>query len=123
MASPMTEFLQPTAVIDCDHPKIVAKAAELAVGASDDEEIARRCFHWVRDAVRHTSDHELPVVTCVASEVLRYHAGFCYAKSHLLAALLRARGIPTALCYQRLALDGGKTYCLHGMVAVFLKSH
>lgn len=119
----MTEFLQPTPVIDCDHPAIVAQAAELAGDAVDDEEIARRCFLWVRDNVRHSSDHRLPVVTCAASEVLQHRAGFCYAKSHLLAALLRARGIPTALCYQRLSLDDGAAYCLHGLVAVFLKRH
>jgi transglutaminase-like putative cysteine protease len=42
----------------------------------------------------------------------------------LLAALLRARGIPAALCYQRLALDEqGGGFCLHGLVAVFLRRH
>ena len=74
--------------------------------------------------MRHSSDQRIPVVTCAASEVLQHRAGFCYAKSHLLAALLRARGIPAALCYQRLALDGaGGAYCLHGLVAVFLRRH
>ncbi|MBI2949982.1 MAG: hypothetical protein HYY23_20300 [Verrucomicrobia bacterium] len=46
---------------------------------------------------------------------MEHRAGFCYAKSHLLAALLRARGIPAALCYQRLAFDAaGSAFCLHG---------
>jgi len=40
------------------------------------------------------------VVTCSASEVLREGTGICFAKSHLLAALLRAVGIPAGLCYQ-----------------------
>jgi transglutaminase-like putative cysteine protease len=111
-------------MIDHNDPTIIAKAAELADGAPDHEQIARRCFLWVRDCVRHSSDHRLPVVTCAASEVLRHRAGFCYGKSHLLAALLRASGIPTALCYQRLSLDNtGSTYGLHGLVAVFLKRH
>jgi len=43
----------------------------------------------------------------------------CYVKSHLLAALLRAEGIPTGLCYQRLA-DGSGSHVLHGLVAVYL---
>jgi transglutaminase-like putative cysteine protease len=120
----MTEFLQRTAVIDWDEPEVMARAAELAGRATDEEEIARRCFDWVRDEVRHSSDHGIGVVTCAASEVLRERAGFCYAKSHLLAALLRARGIPAALCYQRLGLDeGGRNFCLHGMVAVYLGRH
>lgn len=120
----MTEFLTPTAVIDCDAPAVIARAAALAEGAADDEEIAGRCFLWVRDEVRHSSDHPIAVVTCAASEVLQHRAGFCYAKSHLLAALLRARNIPAALCYQRLVLDGSAgTLCLHGLVSVFLRRH
>ncbi|GAA4484141.1 hypothetical protein GCM10023094_36730 [Rhodococcus olei] len=44
--------------------------------------------------------------------------GLCYAKSHLLAALLRIGGIPTALCYQWLVDDD--YFMLHGLVAVHL---
>lgn len=120
----MEEFLNPTDTIDSTHPAIIAASAEIAGDATDDEEIARRCFLWVRDHVRHSSDHALPVVTCTASDVLRHRAGFCYAKSHLLAALLRARGIPAALCYQRLALDDtASSFFLHGLVAIHLKRH
>ncbi len=120
----MSAFLQPTPVIDSDEPTVAVAAAEIAGGAADDEQEARRCFLWVRDQVRHSSDCGSPVVTCAASQVLRERVGFCYAKSHLLAALLRARRIPAALCYQRLSLDGAaQAYCLHGLVAVFLNRH
>jgi transglutaminase-like putative cysteine protease len=123
-AVPMDEFLKATEIIDCTNPAIVAAAAEIVGDATDDEEIARQCFQWVRDFVRHSSDHSLPVVTCTASDVLKHRAGFCYAKSHLLAALLRARGIPAALCYQRLAFDDtASSFFLHGLVAVHLKRH
>ena len=119
----MKEFLQPTTTIDSDAPAIVAAAAAIA-GDAADEEVARRCFFWVRDNVRHSVDHQLPVVTCTASDVLKHRAGFCYAKSHLLAALLRARGIPAALCYQRLSLgDSGSAFFLHGLVAIHLRRH
>lgn len=43
-------------------------------------------------------------VTCSASDVLQHRSGICYAKSNLLAALLRKEGIPTRFCYQRLIL-------------------
>lgn len=120
----MDEFLKATDIIDSAHPTIMAAAADIAGGATDDEEIARRCFTWVRDSVRHSSDHPNPVVTCTASDVLKHRAGFCYAKSHLLAALLRARGVPSALCYQRLAFDDtASSFFLHGLVAVHLKRH
>lgn len=120
----MDEFLRATDIIDSAHPMIVAAAADIAGDTTDDEEIARRCFTWVRDSVRHSSDHQIPVVTCMASDVLKHRAGFCYAKSHLLVALLRARGVPAALCYQRLAFDDTVTsFFLHGLVAVHLKRH
>lgn len=120
----MEAFLKATDIIDSTHPAIVAAAAEIVGDAKEDEEIARRCFRWVRDEVRHSSDHAVPVVTCTASDVLRHRIGFCYAKSHLLAALLRARGIPAALCYQRLAFDDSAAgFFLHGLVAVHLRHH
>ncbi len=120
----MKEFLEPTAIIDSASPAIVAAAEEIVAGASEDEEIARRCFLWVRDVVRHSSDHQISVVTCVASDVLKHRVGFCYAKSHLLAALLRARGVPAALCYQRLAFDdSASAFFLHGLVAIHLRRH
>ena len=120
----MDDFLQATDIIDSTNPTIVAAAADIVGDAKDDEAVAHRCFKWVRDAVRHSSDHPIPIVTCTASDVLKHRVGFCYAKSHLLVALLRARGIPAALCYQRLAFDStASSFFLHGLVAVHLKRH
>ena len=60
-------------------------------------------------------------VTCRASDVLKYQTGYCLAKSHLLAALLRANQIPAGLCCQRLSLDDRcAPYTLHGLNAIFL---
>ena len=81
--------------------------------------MVRACFEWVRDRIPHTSDHNLDPVTCSASDVLEHETGFCYAKSHLLAALLRANGIPAGFVYQRLRGDDG-SYCLHGLNAAWL---
>jgi transglutaminase-like putative cysteine protease len=120
----VNEFLHPTATIDSDHPAIIAAASKIAGDAKDDEEVAQRCFLWVRDSVHHSLDHRVSVVTCTASDVLKHRTGFCYAKSHLLAALLRARQVPAALCYQRLALDNtGSSFFLHGLVAIHLDHH
>jgi transglutaminase-like putative cysteine protease len=114
-------FLAPSDVIDWVHPDIRALASRLANADSDHIPIARRCFEWVRDEVEHSIDFGRAEVTCKASEVLAHRTGFCYAKSHLLAALLRANGIPAAFCYQRLSVDGtGPPFCLHGLNAVCL---
>lgn len=117
----MHRYLEHTEFIDTGHAAIRRKATGLAAGCDSDVEIARRCFEFVRDEIKHSWDHGLNPVTYRASEVLRYRTGYCYAKSHLLAALLRANGLPAGLCYQRLLLDGDSVYCLHGLNAVYLQ--
>jgi transglutaminase-like putative cysteine protease len=117
----MDNFLRATEVIDWKHPSVLAKAQELGHGASDVQEIAQLCFEWVRDNIQHSSDFKRNPVTCNASDVLREGTGYCYAKSHLLAALVRANGIPAGFCYQRLSIDEtGAPYSLHGLNAVYL---
>jgi len=120
----MDPFLQPSAVIDWEHPAVLARAQALRGTGDAVERVVARCFEWVRDEIKHSGDFALTAVTCRASDVLLEGSGYCYAKSHLLAALLRANRVPTGLCYQRLALDGvGSRFCLHGLNAVRLASH
>jgi len=116
----MEAYLAASELIDCDHPAVLAKAVELAEPGGDRIEVARRCFEFVRDAIQHSSDYQRNPVTCRASDVLAHGTGYCYAKSHLLAALLRANGIPAGLCYQRLSIEGdGAPFCLHGLNAAY----
>ncbi|MCL2458805.1 MAG: transglutaminase family protein [Desulfobulbus sp.] len=120
-AIPLERYLAPGRHVDFDHPEVRAQAAALADGLSNPVAIARQCFEFVRDAIRHSWDFRENPVTCRASDVLRHRTGYCYAKSHLLAALLRANRIPAGLCYQRLAREeGGASHCLHGLNAVLL---
>lgn len=119
---PAPAYLAADAIIDWRHPKVFAQAQTLAAGATDKTEIAKRCFKFVRDEIHHSWDYRQNPVTCKASDVLAHGTGYCYAKSHLLAALLRANGIPAGLCYQRLSVgNGGPPYCLHGLNAVWLE--
>lgn len=119
----VTPFLRPTPIIDWQHPDVLARAHALRENTDDPLTLAQRSFEWVRDHIRHSGDHADSVVTCTASEVLRAGTGFCYAKSHLLAALLRANGVPAGLCYQRLRCDDEGTFCLHGLNAIFLPAY
>ena len=114
----MEEYLRSTDVIDWDNMTVFQLAQELGTGTK--LEIAQRCYEWVRDEIRHSYDYKMNPVTCSASEVLAARTGYCYAKSHLLAALLRANGIPTGFCYQRLTAYEDGTFCLHGLNSVFL---
>jgi transglutaminase-like putative cysteine protease len=120
----MKDYLANSQYINWQHPAIMAKAAELSQNCVTDEAIAKQCFEFVRDLIKHSWDYKQGPVTCAASEVLQYGTGYCYAKSHLLAALLRANAIPAGLCYQRLTLEtSGPPYCLHGLNAVYLQNH
>lgn len=117
-------FLAASRWIDWQQPAVRAQASQLAAGLNDDAAIAAACFAFVRDEIRHSADYRCNPVTCAASAALAAGTGYCYAKSHLLAALLRANGIPAGLCYQRLTIDGTQPpYCLHGLNAVHLRRH
>ena len=121
---PHEAYLASSEHIDADHPQVRALAQRLATGTATELELVERCFNFVRDEIHHSWDFRQGPLTCKASEVLHHGTGYCYAKSHLLAALLRANGVPTGLCYQRLSVeDAGPPYCLHGLNAVFLQSH
>ncbi|WP_199303656.1 MULTISPECIES: GNAT family N-acetyltransferase [unclassified Synechocystis] len=117
----LNAYLCKTEVINWQHPDIQALAQQLAAGHETPVVIAQACFEWVRDAIRHSVDYQMNPVTWRASDVLQHKTGYCFAKSHLLAALLRANQIPAGFCYQRLSIDDrGTPYSLHGFNAVYL---
>jgi transglutaminase-like putative cysteine protease len=103
---------------------IKKKADELFNPLQTEIEKAKVSFEFVRDEISHSWDIQSKRVTCNASEVLEYKEGICYAKSHLLASLLRSQGIPTGFCYQRLMLfdTPEKGYCIHALNAIFFKT-
>mgnify|MGYP005995972211 FL=1 len=120
----MEMYLEATEYIDWQQPDVLKKAQSLAAGLLTDEVVANACFEFVRDEIKHSWDYQMNPVTCKASDVLLHGTGYCYAKSHLLAALLRANQIPAGLCYQRLTMSNDQPpFCLHGLNAVYLKQH
>ncbi|MCP2730165.1 transglutaminase-like domain-containing protein [Limnofasciculus baicalensis] len=124
----MEEYLQVSEVIDWKHPIILELAQKIRSDCQTTDAIAslafgiaKACFEWVRDEIRHSCDYQMNPLTCRASDVLHYKTGYCYAKSHLLAALLRANQIPAGFCYQRLSIDDkGAPYSLHGFNGIYL---
>ncbi len=116
------DFLACDKYVDFCDPAVLSLARELSAG-EDEQGRIRRAFHFVRDGIAHTWDAKDARVTVSASDVLREKVGICWAKSNLLAALLRAMGIPAGFCYQRLRLGAvpGK-FCVHALNAVLLPS-
>jgi transglutaminase-like putative cysteine protease len=113
----LSAYLAASEVIDHEHPVVRETASRLASTADDSYDYARAAFEFVRDTIPHSHDADDPRVTWRASDVIGLRTGICYAKSHALAALLRAEDIPTALCYQRLSGSRGG-FVVHGLVAV-----
>ena len=116
MTASVDPWLQSTDILDHVHPHVRAQA--LALRAEEEAETARCAFDWVRDRIRHAVDFGIDTVACSASEALAARAGLCFAKSHLLVALLRACGLPAGLAYQRVRF--GERFVLHGLVGVCL---
>lgn len=117
----MDKYLRSTEIIDWKHPEVLEIARSLCAGVQDLEEKAKRCYLWVRDEIKHSYDYQLSPVPCSASEVITAKTGYCFAKSHLLVAFLRANAIPAGFCYQRLSRDdNGPPFVLHGLVAVHI---
>jgi len=121
--APLPEYLRPTPHVDHGHSAVRALVEARGWAALDAVGAARAAFTFVRDEVQHSWDVRSHRVTRTASEVLVHREGLCYAKSHLLAALLRHLGVPSGLAYQRLTAgdtqEGG--YVTHGLNTVFLE--
>ncbi|MFD5733379.1 transglutaminase domain-containing protein [Streptomyces sioyaensis] len=109
----ISAYLAACEAIDHGHSLVRSTAATLAADAPDAYTYAKAAFAFVRDAIPHSADTGDPRVTWRASDVLAQRTGICYAKAHALAALLRVRGIPAALCYQKFDV-------VHGLVALRL---
>lgn len=118
------EYLKSSAIIDYNNRLIVDLAEQLKKENLNEIDLIKAAFEYVRDNIKHSADIMGKVVTCKASDVLIYKEGFCYAKSHLLAALLRYNGIPTGFCYQKLILnDKSAPYIImHGLNGVYISS-
>ena len=118
------KYLEETRYVDYSSPN-VRKLAKLLKDESEDEiSLIKDTYHYVRDKTHHPWDIQDKRVTVSASDVLREGVGICWAKSNLLAALLRANKIPSGFSYQRLTLgDSPDTgYCIHGLNTVYISS-
>ena len=118
----LNDYMISDPIIDWQTPAVRQKAVELTSSLADEVAKARCLYEWVRDNISHSADVDTDIVTCTASEVLQHGTGICFAKSHLLAALLRAVHIPAGFCYQvlRLVPPVDNEPVLHGLNALYL---
>lgn len=117
------EYLKRDNVIDYDNEAIIELADLLFKKADHELDFIKTAYEYVRDHISHSADINEDIITCAASEVLKAGHGICFAKSHLLAALLRCKSIPAGFCYQKLILDDETAPVLiyHGLNGVYSK--
>ncbi len=123
--------LDATFYMNYEHPAVREFAAAHAGSGGDDKALAIRLYNAVRDEIRYNPySVDLRPPGMQASTSLTQGEGFCINKAVLLAALLRAHGIPARLGFadvknhlasQRL-LDGMGTdlFVYHGYADVYL---
>ncbi|MER1999616.1 MAG: transglutaminase family protein [Lysinibacillus sp.] len=118
------DYLEESLIINFSNSSIQQLIEKLFHKEQSDVEKIQTAFHYVRDDIKHSWDIQSEKVTCTADEVLEHKQGICYAKSNLLAALLRSQRIPTGFCYQRLMLfdTPEKGYCIHALNAVYIQT-
>jgi len=94
----MRQYLEPTPLLDSDHPRVIDFATRACTTAETAVERARALFYAVRDGVRYSPYHiDLNPAAMRASAVLMRGTAFCVPKAGLLAAAARAMGIPSRL--------------------------
>jgi transglutaminase-like putative cysteine protease len=119
----LADDLQCTPIIDWETPVIVEQTQAIIHGLTHDTAKTQARFEWVRDAMPHAWDMRTDIVTCMASEVLTQRTGLCYAKSHLLAAMLRCSSIPAGFCYHVFRRNPPSNgLALHGLNGLYLPS-
>lgn len=122
-SSNIDEYLKADDVIDYRNKSILQLADSLFQKSNNELEFIKTAYEFVRDNISHSADIKADMLTCAASEVLEAGHGICFAKSHLLAAILRCKSIPTGFCYQKLILDDETAPILiyHGLNGVYIK--
>ncbi len=127
----MKEYLEPTEIIDSNHPEIRAFAKKNLDDATDPIDKAVRLYYAVRDGIWY--DPYYPFYRPEhyrASNVLKSGRGFCIPKLSLLCALGRASGIPSRAGFatvrnhlatkQLLEFLGSDLFVFHGFAEFYL---
>ena len=125
-------YLNPTAMIDSDHPAIKAYAAKTTDGTNDPLDKAVKLYYAVRDGIWYDPYYPFYLPEHYrASNVLKSGRGYCVCKASLLCALGRACLIPSRLGFatvknhlatqQLLDFLGSDLFVYHGFVEFFLE--
>lgn len=90
------KYLEPTAMLDSDHPRVVRFASKAVGGSEDPREKAVRLYYAVRDGILYDPYYPFYLPEHYrASNILEIGRGYCVCKAGVLCAVGRASGIPS----------------------------
>ena len=124
--------LQPTPIIDSDHPAVIAFATASTAHCQDDLTRAVALHYAVRDGFRYDPYKlDLSASGLSASRVIATGYGWCVPKALRLAAAARAVGIPARVGFADVRnhlstarlreMMGTDIFYYHGYTALYLK--
>jgi len=126
------KYIEPTPIIDSNHPEVRGFALKVVGKSRDALDQAVKLYYAVRDAIWY--DPYCPFYLPEhyrASNVLRAGRGYCVCKASLLCALARALGIPSRVGFadvrnhlatrQLLDFMGTNLFVYHGYTELFLE--
>lgn len=116
-AAPGPELLQASATLDHEHEAVRGLVGEALAGVAGDASAADKAEAIRRFVHRHVRAKDLSVGFATASETARTRQGDCTEHAVLLAAMLRAAGIPsrvaTGLIYVERLADQRNVFGYH----------
>lgn len=125
------KYLDPTLIIDSDHPSIINYATETIGETTDTIQRAIKLYYAVRDGIWYDPYYPFYLPEHYrASNVLKSGRGYCVCKASLLCALGRACGIPSRVGFadvrnhlatrQLIEFLGSDLFVYHGFVEFYL---
>jgi len=125
------KYLDPTPIIDSDHPSITDYATETIGETTDTIQWAIKLYYAVRDGIWYDPYYPFYLPEHYrASNVLKSGRGYCVCKASLLCALGRACGIPSRVGFadvknhlatkQLIEFLGSDLFVYHGFVEFYL---
>lgn len=120
MNDDLKEFLKEDEYVDFMEITLSREIRNIIGTCKTDEERVKVAYESIRDQIDNVFDIDAIASPAKASRVIRDREGCCHAKANLLAATLRAYGIPTGFCYQRIFMGEKLGYHLHCYNAVYL---
>ncbi len=125
------KYLNPTPIIDSNHPSIVAHARKTIGESNDPVERAVKLYYAVRDGIWYDPYYPFYLPEHYrASNVLKSGRGYCVSKASLLCALGRNCGIPSRIglanvknhlaTKQLIEYLGTDLFVYHGFVEFYL---